>query len=137
MRTFVIIYSSRNVFLCVRGGVTEFGNPTPPFSFSIHHIPILYRVFQNKHSWHYCVVHAMGEFLCSRRGSTVFCVPCSFCSGVHQNTWTRLTYTMYSLKERVFFVKSYYRTQKNLKEVLRLYSSVLVIWTNMGIEWSG
>ncbi len=28
---------------------------------------------------------------------------------------------MYSLEERVFFVKSDYRTQKNLKEVLRLY----------------
>ncbi len=28
---------------------------------------------------------------------------------------------MYSLEERVFFVKSYYSTQKNLKEVLRLY----------------
>ncbi len=28
---------------------------------------------------------------------------------------------MYSLEERIFFVKSYYSTQKNLKEVLRLY----------------
>ncbi len=28
---------------------------------------------------------------------------------------------MYSLEERVFFVKSYYSTQKNLKEVLCLY----------------
>ncbi len=28
---------------------------------------------------------------------------------------------MYSLEECVFFVKSYYRTQKNLKEVLHLY----------------
>ncbi len=28
---------------------------------------------------------------------------------------------MYSLEERIFFVKSHYSTQKNLKEVLRLY----------------
>ncbi len=28
---------------------------------------------------------------------------------------------MYSLEEHVFFVKSYYSMQKNLKEVLRLY----------------
>ncbi len=63
----------------------------------------------------------MGEFLRSTRGSTVFCVPCAFCSGGRPNTGTRLTCNMYSLKELVFFVKLYYSTQKNLKEVLRLY----------------
>ncbi len=50
-----------------------------------------YRVFQNKRSPHYYIVRAMGEFLYSRRGSTVFGVPCGFCSGGRQNTWTRLT----------------------------------------------
>ncbi len=80
-----------------------------------------YRVFQNKCSQHYCVVCAMGEFLRSSYGSTVFCVPCGYCSSGRQNTWTWLTCNMYSLEERVFFVKSYYSTQKNLKEVLRLY----------------
>ncbi len=50
------------------------------------------------------------------------CVLCSmrFCSGGRQNMWTRQTCIMYSLKERVFFVKSYYSTQKNLKEILHL-----------------
>ncbi len=81
----------------------------------------MYRVFQNKRSRHYCIVCAMGEFLPSRGGSTVFCVPCGFSSDGRQNTWTRLTCYMYSLEECVFFVKSYYSTQKNLKEVLRLY----------------
>ncbi len=81
----------------------------------------LYWVFHNKSSQHYCVVHAMEEFLSSRRGYTVFCVPCCFYSGGCQNTWTRLMCNMYGLEERVFFVKSYYRTQKNLKEVLCLY----------------
>ncbi len=31
---------------------------------------------------------------------------------------------MYSLEEREFFVKSYYSTQKNLKEVLHLYGDL-------------
>ncbi len=47
----------------------------------------IYRVFQNKRS-HFCVVRTMGEFLRSRCGSTVFCVPCCFCSGGRQNTGT-------------------------------------------------
>ncbi len=53
--------------------------------------------------------------------AALFCVPCDFRSGGCQNTWTRPTCNMYNLEERVFFVKSYYSTQKNLKEVLGLY----------------
>ncbi len=63
----------------------------------------------------------MGEFLHSRCGSTVFFVSWGFCLGDRQNTWTRVMCNMYSLEERVFFIKSYYSTQENLKEVLRLY----------------
>ncbi len=78
-------------------------------------------IFQNIRSRHYWVVRTMGEFLHSRRGSTVFCVPCGFCLGDRQNTWTRLMCNMCSLEKCVFFKKSYYSTQKNLKEVLCLY----------------
>ncbi len=89
-----------------------------------------YRVFQNKRSWHCCVVRAMREFLHSRRGSAVFCVPCGFCSGGCQNTWTRLTCNMYNLEQHVFFVKSYYSTHKNLKEVLHLYGEQFNVLRN-------
>ncbi len=64
----------------------------------------------------------MGGFLHSRRGSTVFCVSCSFCSDGCQKPWTWLTCNIYSLEERVCFVISYYSTQKNLKGVRCLYT---------------
>ncbi len=92
-----------------------------------------YRVFQNKGSQHYCIVLTMREFLCSRRGSTVFCVPCGFCSGGRQNMRTRLTCNMYSLEEGVFFVKSYYSTQKNIKGKFFVYTENNLMSRTLGL----
>ncbi len=44
----------------------------------------------------------------------------ALCSMSHA-VFVQVTCNMYSLEERIFFVKWYYSTQKNLKEGLHLY----------------